>query len=167
MKDFAPHPKLTLGNALPCEPVPGIQTITLPLQANSQAPSDFFLQDSVGGTSFLGPRHLPVEGYSTQVTDSSCALSLLSNQTWGSKNTTPSVELNNLLNFNGTLMTQLAAASSHQVAGIHHLPNSSWYFKGVDSGNCSPNEFVPDLGLGPGELDVGKSGACDSPHWSL
>ncbi|KAJ1409892.1 SBP domain [Sesbania bispinosa] len=187
MMEFAPYPKLTLRNASPTprssEPVPDNHTTTLTWQANSQTPSDFFLQDSVGGTSFLGPRHPPVESY-TEVADSSCALSLLSSQTWGSRNTTPSGELNNFLNFNGTLMTQLAASSP--IAAIHQLPNASWYFKGVGSDNCSP-EVVPDLGLGqisqslhshpPGELDVsqqnrrhymdmGQSRACESPHWS-
>ncbi|XP_061359417.1 squamosa promoter-binding-like protein 17 [Gastrolobium bilobum] len=186
---FASYPKLTLRNALPTptssEPVPGNQTETLTWLANSETPSEFFLQSSVGGTSITGPRYPSVESY-TAVTDSNCALSLLSNQTWGSRNSAPpSVELNNLLNFNGTPMTQLAASS--QVAAIHQHPNASWYFKGIDSGNCSP-EVVPYLGPGQisqplhshlsGELDVsqgrrqfymdlGQSRNCESSHWSL
>ncbi|KAK7392818.1 hypothetical protein VNO78_21266 [Psophocarpus tetragonolobus] len=193
LMEFASYPKLSLRNTLPTprssELVPANHAAMLPWQANSDTPSDFFLQGpGSGGTSFLGSK-LPLEASYTGVTDSNCALSLLSSQTWGSRNTTPtSVELNNsLLNFNETSMTQFAAASS-RAAAVHHLPNAtSWYLKGIDSGNCSP-EGVPDLGLGQlspplhshihGELDVshqerrhymdlGESRACESSHWSL
>lgn len=189
--ELASYPKLPLRNALPTtlrssEPVPGNQTSPFTWQGNnSDTPSAFFLQQgSVGGTNFPGPsRHPPMECYNEAV-DS--ARSLLSSQTWGSRNNTtpPSVELNNLLNFNGTtLMTHLAAPPSH-VAAIHQLPNNPWCLKGIDSGNCSP-EVVPDLGLSqislplrlPGELgvsrgrrhymDLEQSRACESPHWSL
>ncbi|MCH88531.1 squamosa promoter-binding-like protein 9-like, partial [Trifolium medium] len=81
--EFDSHQKLSLKNALPSH---GNQTTTLgwPWLDNSESPSDnLFLQGSVGGTSFAGARHPPEENY-TGVTDSSCALSLLSNQTWGS-----------------------------------------------------------------------------------
>ena len=190
LMEFASYPKLTARNVLPtpksAQPVSENQTATLTWQANLETPSDIFLQGSLGGTSFPGPRHPPVETY-TGVTDSSCALSLLSSQTWGPRNMAPNVELNNLLNFNGTPMTTQLAASSH-VAAVHQLPNASWYFKGIDSGNC-PHEVVADIGLGqnsqpfhhthlPGELDVsqqgrrhymdlGQSRAYESPHWSL
>ena len=193
--EFASYPKVTLRNTLPtqrsAEPALGNHAATLTWQGSSDTPSEFFLQESgSGGTSFLGSKHPLLESY-TGVTDSNCALSLLSRQTWGSRNTAPatSVELNNnLLNFNGTSMTQFSAASS-QAAAIHQLPNAtSWlYLKGVGSGDCSP-EGVPDLGLGQisppldshlhGELnvsqqgrrhymDLGESRACESSHWSL
>ncbi|TKY53275.1 Squamosa promoter-binding protein 9 [Spatholobus suberectus] len=191
MMEFASYPKLTLRNSLPtpgsAELVPGNHAASLTWQEGSDRPSEFFLQGSgSSGTGFLGPKHPLVESY-TGVADSSCALSLLSSQTWGSRNTAPSIELNNLLNFNGTPVTQFAAPSS-QVAAMHQLPNAtSWYLKGIDSGNCSP-EAVPGLGLGQislplhshhhGELDVpqqgrrhymdlGESRACESSHWSL
>ncbi|PNX94976.1 squamosa promoter-binding-like protein [Trifolium pratense] len=124
------------------EPIPGNQTTQITWQQNnSTTPSDFFLQ----GTNFHGPtRHPPpMENYN-EVTDSSCALSLLSNQTWYSRNTTTaSVEMNNLLNFNGSIITQ-----SPQGAANYQLANSSWFLKGVDSRNCMSSEDVPDLGLG-------------------
>ncbi|KAG5012616.1 hypothetical protein GLYMA_09G113800v4 [Glycine max] len=195
LMEFASYPKVTLRNTLPtqrsAEPALGNHAATLTWQGSSDTPSEFFLQESgSGGTSFLGSKHPLLESY-TGVTDSNCALSLLSRQTWGSRNTAPatSVELNNnLLNFNGTSMTQFSAASS-QTAAIHQLPNAtSWlYLKGVGSGDCSP-EGVPDLGLGQisppldshlhGELnvsqqgrrhymDLGESRACESSHWSL
>ncbi|XP_020208244.1 squamosa promoter-binding-like protein 9 [Cajanus cajan] len=189
LMEFASYPKLTLRNSFSTprstEQVPGNHAAALTWQTSSDTPSEFFLQGSGsgGGTSFLGPKHPLVESY-TGVTDSNCALSLLSSQTWGSRNTNTSAELNNtLLNFNGTSsMAQFAVASS-QVAAIHQLPNAtSWYSKTVGS-----PEAIPDLGLGQispplshlhGELDVsqqgrrhymdlGESRACQSSHWSL
>jgi hypothetical protein len=177
LMEFDSHQKLSLKNALPSH---GNQTTTLgwPWQGNSESASDnLFLQGSMGGTSFAGARHPPEESY-TGVTDSSCALSLLSNQTWGSsRNTATSHGLNNMLNFNnGTPMTQLAT-SSHGVA-MHHL---------IDQGNLS-HETVPDLGPGHisqpldsqlrGELDLSQqerrhymdvehSRAYESSQWSL
>ncbi|CAJ1967464.1 unnamed protein product [Sphenostylis stenocarpa] len=167
LMEFASYPKLTWRNTLPtprsAELLPGNHAATLTWQASSDTPSEFFLQGSgSGGTSFLGSKHPLVESYSG-VTDSNCALSLLSNQTWGSRTIRPSVELNNnMLNFNGTSMTQFAASS--QVAAMHQLSNAtSWYLKGFDS-----PEGVPDLGLGQispslhshlhGELDVSQPG---------
>ncbi|KAG5124556.1 hypothetical protein JHK82_031293 [Glycine max] len=176
LMEFASYPKLTLRNTLPTqrstEPAPGNHAATLTWQGGSDTPSEFFLQGSgsSGGTSFLSSKHPLVESY-TGVTDSNCALSLLSSQTWGSRNTAPatSFELNNnLFNFNGTSMTQFAVASL-QAAAIHQLPNAtSWlYLKGVDSGNCSP-ERVPNHGLAQispplhshvhSELDVSQQG---------
>ncbi|XP_027350088.1 squamosa promoter-binding-like protein 9 [Abrus precatorius] len=187
LMELSSYPKLSLRNSLPTprssELVPGNQTTTLNWQGNSETPPDLFLHGSVGGTSFPGPGHPPGESY-TGVTDSSCALSLLSNQTWVSRNAAPSLGLSNMINFNGTPMTQLAAASHG--AAIHQLPNTSWCFKGIDPDNCS-HEVVPDLGLGqisqplnsqlPGELDLAQgrrhymdleqSRAYESPHWSL
>ena len=188
--EFASYPKLSLRNSLPnprsSEPLPGNQTATLSWQGGySETPSDLFLQGSVVGTSFPGPRDPPPGESYAGVTDSSCALSLLSSQTWGSSNAAPSLGLNSMLNFNGTPMTQLAACS--QGASIHQLPNASWCFKGIDPDNCS-TEVVPDLGLGQisqlpnsqlaGELDAPQQGrrhymdveqsrAYESFHWSL
>ncbi|CAJ2671345.1 unnamed protein product [Trifolium pratense] len=172
LMEFDSHQKLSLKNALPSH---GNQTTTLgwPWPDNSESPSDnLFLQGSVGGTSFAGVRHPPEENY-TGVTDSSCALSLLSNQTWGSSAT--SHELNNMLSFNnGTPMTQLATSSPG--LAMHQLPNSSCCFKDIDHGNLS-HEAVPDLVPGHisqpldsqlrGELDVEHSRAYESSQWSL
>jgi hypothetical protein len=79
--------------------------------------------------------------------------------------------MNNLLNFNGSLITQ-----SSQGAANYQLANSSWFLKGVDSHNCTSSEDVPDLGLGQtsqaiihndlrGELDV--SHGKRQCYWSL
>ncbi|AES81454.1 squamosa promoter-binding-like protein [Medicago truncatula] len=168
LMEFASNPKHSLRNS------PGNQTTAIgwPWPGNTESPSsNLFLQGSVGGTSFPGARHPPEETY-TGVTDSNCALSLLSNQTWGSQNTEPSPGLNNMLNFNGTPMTQLGT-SSHGVA-MHQIPNNY--------------EVVPDLGRGhilhplgsqhSGELDLLQQGrrhymdvehsrAYESSQWSL
>ncbi|KAL2326929.1 hypothetical protein Fmac_020356 [Flemingia macrophylla] len=190
LMEFASYPKLTLRNSLStpraADEAPRNHAAALTWQTSSDTPSEFFLQGSGsgGGTNFLSPKHPLVESYAG-VTDSNCALSLLSSQTWGPRNTNPSPELNNsLLNFNATSsMVQFAAAASSQVAATHHLPNStSWYSKSVGS-----PEAISDLGLGQmspplhghlyGELDVSQQGrnymdlgeykACESSHWSL
>lgn len=183
--EFASQPKLSLSNSLQSprssELPPGNQTPSWNWQGNSESPSDFFLQGSVSGTSIPGVKHPPGETYSG-VTDSSCALSLLSSQTWGSRNTNPNPGFNNMFHFNGTPMTQ----SSHDVA-IHQLPNTSCCFKDIETSNCS-NEVVPYLGLGHisqplnsqlhEEIDMCQQGRrhymdlehsrdYESSHWSL
>ncbi|KAL2320844.1 hypothetical protein Fmac_029813 [Flemingia macrophylla] len=188
LMELSSYPKLSLTNPLPTprssELAPGNQTSTVSWLGNSETPSDLFFQGTVGETGFAGPEHPPGESY-TEITDSSCALSLLSSQTWDSRNTAPSLELNNMMNFNGTPITELAA-SSHG-ASIHQLPNTSWCFKGIDARNCPP-EVVPDLGLGQISqplnsqltdelylsqqsrrryMDLEQSRAYESAHWSL
>lgn len=184
--EFATYPKLSLRNPMPSptpsEQVHGNPSTNLPWQGNSETPSSLlFLQagcsSSVGGTSFSGSRNSssPGESYAG-VTDSSCALSLLSNQAWAPRNRAPSLGMNNFMSFDDTPITQLAAPSTpshHQGPSIlhnhHQLSNnttsSSWCFKGVDAAG----DIVPDLGLGhqithpissplPEELDVSHQG---------
>ncbi|KAL1312336.1 hypothetical protein HN51_038954 [Arachis hypogaea] len=155
--EFASYPKLGLRNTVPnprsSQPISG----TLSWQGYSETSSDLFLQGSVGGTSIPNVRHPPPSSESyAGVADSSCALSLLSSQTWGSSNMAPSLGLNNMLNFSGAPVTQLAASSHGE--SIHQVPNPWW---------C-PNKVVPDLGLGqfsqlpnsqvPGEFDALEPG---------
>ncbi|XP_058748615.1 squamosa promoter-binding-like protein 15 [Vicia villosa] len=150
------------------EPVRTNQTTPFTWQNNSSMPPSEFFQQS---PNFHGARHSPMENYN-EVTDSSCALSLLSNQTWYSGNTTaPSVEMNNLLNFNGSsLMTQ-----SSQGAASFQLPNASGFLKGVDTRNCLSPDDVPDLGLGQNSQSMNSDlhGELDVPqgkrqyYWSL
>ncbi|KAI5396371.1 squamosa promoter-binding-like protein 9 isoform X2 [Lathyrus oleraceus] len=150
------------------ELVRGDQTTPFTWQNNSwMPPSEFFQQT----TNFDGARHLPTANYN-EVTDSSCALSLLSNQTWYSRNTTsPSVEMNNyLLNFNGSsLMTK----QSSQGAASFQLPNAAWFLKGVDSRNCLSPEPVPGLGQYSQAMNSDLHGEIDMPqgkrqyYWSL
>lgn len=190
LMEFGAYRKLTLRNTLSnprsSELVPGSQNSTLPWWSNLETSSELFLRGSVGGISYLGPRNPPGESFAG-ITDTSCALSLLSNQTWGPSNRALRLGLNNLY-YGGTPITQLDA-SSHGAA-IHQLSNASWCFKGIEGGNCS-HEVVPDLGLGqisqplanrlPGELvvpqpdrrqlmDLVQSSAYESSqlmHWSL
>ncbi|KAF7818967.1 protein STRUBBELIG-RECEPTOR FAMILY 2 [Senna tora] len=147
LMEFGAYRKLTQRNALSnsrsSEQVAGNQTTSLPWQNNMETSSDIFLRGSVGGISYLGPRSPPRESF-TGITDTSCALSLLSNQTWGPGHGAPSLGLNNLY-YEGTPMTQLTASSPD--AAIHQISNASWCFKGTEAGNCS-HEVVPDLGLG-------------------
>ncbi|KAJ7976860.1 Squamosa promoter binding protein [Quillaja saponaria] len=197
LMDFSAYRKLTWRDALPTtrssEQAPGNQTAVatgkfLPWQSNLENPqSDLFLQGSIGGTSFPGPRMPPGECF-TGITDSSCALSLLSNQPWGSRNQAPSLGLNSLMNVEGSPMTQTSSAPHGTTA--HHFP-TPWAFKGNEAGS-SLNEIVPDLGLrqvsqpfnsqlSGGELDLSQqsrrqymeiehSRAYESApqmHWSL
>ncbi|MED6130410.1 Squamosa promoter-binding-like protein [Stylosanthes scabra] len=171
LMEFASYPRLgglrnTIPNPRSSEVISGNQTSTLNWQGYSEISSDLFLQGSVGGgTSYPNNlRHPPPhssESYAG-VADSSCALSLLSSQPWGSSNMAPTLGLNNMLNFSATQI----AASSHGES-IHHVPSASWCFKDIDPGNCS-TKVVPDLGLGqflqlpnsqvPGEFDALQQG---------
>lgn len=189
--EFAAYQKLGLRNGLSSprssEQVPGDQSSTLPLWSNLETSSEFLLRGSVGGgVSYLGQKSPPGESFAG-TTDTSCALSLLSNQTWAPENRAPSLGLNNLY-YGGIPMTQVAA-SSHGAA-INQLSNASWCFKGIEAGNCS-QEVIPDLGLGhisqplanqlPGEfvmpqpdrrqlMDLEQSSSYESSqlmHWSL
>lgn len=179
--EFASYPKLSLRNSMPTptstssEQLPGNPTGTLPWQGHSESPSLLFLHagcSPVGGTSYSGSRTSSGESFSV-LTDSSCALSLLSNQAWAPRNRAPSLGTNNLMSFDDTPITHLPATSHHgHGTSLHHqLSNASWCFKGIDADaaaadNCS-HDIAPDLGLGhqisqpissplPGELDVSQ-----------
>ncbi|KAI9122013.1 hypothetical protein K1719_006702 [Acacia pycnantha] len=148
---------------------------TFPWQGHSESPSLLFLQagcSPVGGTSYSGSRNSSSGESFSGLTDSSCALSLLSNQAWAPRNRAPSLGTNNLMSFDDTPITHLPATSHHgHAASLHHqLSNASWCFKGIDAAadNCS-HDVAPDLGLGhqisqpissplPGELDVSQQG---------
>ncbi|KAF7804130.1 squamosa promoter-binding-like protein 9 [Senna tora] len=103
--EFATFPKLSLRNAIggsptSCEQVGG-GSVTVPWQGNCESPSSLvFLQagggggcsSPVGGTSFCGSRNSSSgESFAGGMTDSSCALSLLSNQAWAPRNRAPSL----------------------------------------------------------------------------
>ncbi|KAK4581676.1 hypothetical protein RGQ29_025027 [Quercus rubra] len=105
-------------------------------------PSDLYLQGSASGTSYPGPGIPP--GAFTGVTDSNCALSLLSNQTWGSRNRASGLGVKDLMNTEGASMSQPMAPNG---AAINQFQSSSWGFKGNEAGSSS-HEMPPDLGLG-------------------
>ncbi|XP_054792860.1 squamosa promoter-binding-like protein 9 [Prosopis cineraria] len=179
LMEFASYPKLSLRNSMPTptssEQLPGNPTVTLPWQGHSESPSLLFLQagSPVGGTSYSGSRNSSSGESFSGLTDSSCALSLLSNQAWAPRNRAPSLGTNNFMSFDDTPITQLPASSHHgHGTSLHHqLSNASWCFKGIDAAaadSCS-HDIVPDLGLGhqisqpissplPGELDVSQQG---------
>lgn len=119
--------------------------------ANNPPPSDLFLQS---GTGFLNPGIPPGECITgVSVSDSGCALSLLSNQSWAPNNRNRPM-VNNLMNADG----------SHVTTQNHHLPATSWGFRAATNSGGSSHEMPPDLGLGQitqpmniqfsGELDV-------------
>lgn len=201
LMDFSAYPKLTgkdvwSSGTKASERVPGNQSITSmgkyvphPWQSSSENnPSELLLPvPPAGGTSFSGPGN-PSGGCINGVADSSCALSLLSNQTWGSRNRTTAVEVNALLNAEGALVAQ--TATPH--AATNHFPTMSWGFKGNEVPASSSLDLTSDLGLNhqvsqaltssfsgdvqfPHQgrrpyMELGHSGAFDSTqhlHWSL
>ncbi|KAI7997543.1 Squamosa promoter-binding-like protein 17 [Camellia lanceoleosa] len=133
------------------------------------------------GSSYSGSTIPPGECF-TGVTDSGCALSLLSNQPWGSRDQPPlSLGVNNFVNTDGTHVVQ-SAATTHGAA-VDHFSSTSWAFKGNETGISLHGTMTPDLGLrqmsqpgnneysGELELELEHSGAYDSStqhmHWSL
>ncbi|WJZ93907.1 hypothetical protein VitviT2T_012807 [Vitis vinifera] len=151
LMDFAAYPRHPERDTWPTtrasDRVPGNQTTAMgrflphPWQSNSENP--LFLQGSAGGTSFHGPG-IPSGECFTGASDSSCALSLLSNQPWSSRNRASGLGANSFMNPEGASMAQPTAPHS---AAINHFPSTSWDFKG-NEGSSSSQEMPPDLGLG-------------------
>ncbi|KAJ8756243.1 hypothetical protein K2173_025055 [Erythroxylum novogranatense] len=107
-------------------------------------PTNVYLQDSAGGIGFSASGIPSGERFTgVGVTDSSCALSLLSNQPWGSCNRASGLEMNNLVN---TKVAPAAQSTAPHVSAVNQYPNSSWGFKVEASSNS--HEMCPDLGLG-------------------
>ena len=152
--DFTAYPRLSGRDAWPTarslECIPGNQnmapgrSLLHPWQNNSEnPPPDLFLQGSPGGTGFSSTAIPPGECF-TGVGDSSCALSLLSNQPWGSRNRASSLGVNDMMNTEGS---SLAQPTMPHGAVVNPYSNASWGFKANDSGSSS-NEMPPHLGLG-------------------
>ncbi|KAF5747705.1 Promoter-binding protein SPL9 [Tripterygium wilfordii] len=150
--DFSAYPRLSGRDAWPTlrssEPVPGNQRTVSgrstphAWQNNSQdPPSDLLVQSSLVETGFSSPG-ISSGGRFNGVTDASCALSLLSNQQWGSRNRAPDISVNDLVNAEGAPFTQ----STSVVAANDSFPNISWGFK-VNEGSSS-HDMCSDLGLG-------------------
>lgn len=145
-------------------------------------PPNPLLQGSTGGgcSSFTSSGIPPGECYTGVAADSTCALSLLSNQPWSSSRSPASA-----LSINGILPHQETAALP--VASASHFPSASWGFKASDASGG----IQSDLGLGQfsqhqdnhfsGEVELSqqsrrqyveldRSRAFDSSqqmHWSL
>lgn len=175
LMDFSAYPKLTgrdVWSAMKSsERVPGNQTITAmgkytphPWQSSSENnPSELFVPGSAVGTSFSGPGN-PSGECINGVTDSTCALSLLSNQTWGSRNRTSSaLEVNALLNVEGALVAQTTATH----AAANHFPTAPWGFKGNEAAasSSSQDHLTSDLGLNQvSQALTSFSGDVQFPH---
>ncbi|CAO2831820.1 unnamed protein product [Amaranthus hypochondriacus] len=115
------------------EQVSGIHSRSNMWPGNSIDPSSkVFPQGSASGNVFSFPSGECNTGVSS---DSSCALSLLSNQNWSSGNRASDTGLGNLMNIDGVAVSQCPAAHTVTVA---HLPSSSslWGFKGNNDPNC-------------------------------
>lgn len=106
--DFSAYPRLSGRDAWPAarslECITGNRntatgsSFSHPWQNNSnKPPHDHFLQGSPCGTSFSSTGISPGECF-TGSGDSSCALSLLSNQPWGSKNRASALGVNDMMN---------------------------------------------------------------------
>lgn len=97
-------------------------------QPENPPASEIFLQGSVSGA------HFPSGECFTGVADSSCALSLLSNQSWGSSSRNQPPALGVLAHTQGVSMNQPTAAA------VDQYPNVPW--------DGFTGEMHPDLGLG-------------------
>lgn len=160
LMDFAAYPRHPERDAWPTtrasDRVPGSQTTAMgrflphPWQSHSEnPPSDLFLQGSPGGSSFHGPG-IPSGECFTGASDSSCALSLLSNQPWSSRNRTSGLGANSFMIHEGASMAQPTAPHN---AAINHFPSTSWDFKSNEI-NSNSQEMPPDLGLGQISLPI-------------
>ncbi|KAG9142336.1 hypothetical protein Leryth_016834 [Lithospermum erythrorhizon] len=157
---------------------------------SNDPPSDLVLHGSSARTTVIFPGIPPGE-YSTGVSDTSRAPSLLSNQPWGSRARSSTLGVNNLLNPAGTQMVQPFGTHG---APISHFSSPSWNFKS-DAVGSSCNEVPSNLGFGsmahnpqnyhnlgelevsqqsnrPQYLDIDHSRGYDSPlqhiiNWSL
>ncbi|KAK8621036.1 hypothetical protein V6N13_067481 [Hibiscus sabdariffa] len=108
-------------------------------------PPNFFLQGTAAGTcSCTSSAGIPPGECLTGVVDSNCALSLLSNQPWGSRNQALTLGVNDMIN------TEVSSSVSQQAmphgALTNPYSNASWGFKGNYSGSSS-DEIPPHLGL--------------------
>lgn len=131
-----------------------------------------FLQSSAGGTHYqVGPT-IPSGECFAGVTDSSCALSLLSNQDWSSGNRAPCIGSTNLLNNGGGHFPDnhwggfKVAESSHAFnsapsnLGLGQLPNTH----PLPSRISSSDEL--EMGQPPGGGDAGGRQLVDFEHSS-
>ncbi|GFY96278.1 squamosa promoter binding protein-like 9 [Actinidia rufa] len=102
-------------------------------------PPDLFLQGSASGTHYSSSTGECFAG----VTDSCCALSLLSNQPWVSQDRSSSLGVSNFLHADSAPMVQSAATHG---APVNHFSSTLWGFKGNEASNVS-HEMPSDLGL--------------------
>ncbi|PIN20007.1 hypothetical protein CDL12_07332 [Handroanthus impetiginosus] len=154
----------------------------LPWQSNSRNPPDL-LQGPSTRPCYSGPGGSS-EGCLNGVSDSTGALSLLSNQPWGSQSQSSTIGVNSLLGTNSTTIVQPPVNPN---ASSSPFPCPSWGFKGNQANNAL-HEIAPDVGsaqishlasrhysgdLGLAQPNDGQyqelepSRGYDSMHWSL
>lgn len=104
----------------------------LPWQSNSESPQSE-IQGSTNNNSFHGS-DISSGRFFTGVSDSSCALSLLSSQPCNSKGQSSNLGLNYELHTDTAHMVQPTTVHG---ADISHFPCSSWDFKGNETGSSS------------------------------
>lgn len=153
--NFSAYPRTGASDAWPLtrlpDRLPGNQSTATarhlphpPWQNHSPNPtSDLFLQGPTDGTGFSGPGITSGDCF-TGVADSSCALSLLSNQPWGSRHRVPGLGVSDLMHAQGASINQ--PTSPHGTA-VNPYPNISWGFKGNEA-SSSLQLVPPHLGLG-------------------
>ena len=161
-------------------------------------PSNLFLQTSACGTSITAGHGIPPPPPAGEcisvVADSSCALSLLSNQQWGSRSRTPSgFGLQSFVNNNahGAPVAEPTTAAPHG-GTVNHFLAASWAVKGDNMTGSSSHQILPNLGLGQitqpltgqfsSELELSQQSrrpymepgnsrdfndSCQHMHWSL
>ncbi|KAJ6425889.1 hypothetical protein OIU84_026463 [Salix udensis] len=192
--DFSAYPRHTGRDGWPAGRSSGLVTgnetaatgrsISHPWQISSQNPPPNLCmqQGSTGGTGLFSAGIPPGECFTgVAVSDSSCALSLLSNQPWVSTNRASSLAVNDLLSAEETPVAQ---STAHHGAAVNHYANP-WSFKNNEGSNSSHDLGQISLPFGsqlPGHLELSQqnrrqymdlvhSRAYDSStqhiHWSL
>ncbi|KAK9157072.1 hypothetical protein Scep_003646 [Stephania cephalantha] len=145
------------------------------------------LQGSAGGGTVFSSSRIPPGECFAGVSDSSCALSLLSNQPWAPRNQSSGLSVNNLMNDEGVSMAQSTAPHG---SAVTNYASNLWGYKSTDVGGTA-NQMPHDLGLGqvsqpveshfPGEIEVAQQdnrqymelglsrayGSTHQMHWSL
>ncbi|KAF8403884.1 hypothetical protein HHK36_011990 [Tetracentron sinense] len=127
--------------------------------SSENPPPNSFLQGSAGGMVFSSPGIPPGECFAG-VSDSSCALSLLSTQPWGSRNPVSGLSMNNVMNEGGTPIAQSTAPHG---SVTNNFMSNAWSFMGNEASSSS-HEMQRVLGVGqvsqpinsqfPGELEL-------------
>ncbi|PPD98899.1 hypothetical protein GOBAR_DD04078 [Gossypium barbadense] len=152
--DFSAYPRLPGRDAWPAarslECITGNRntatgsSFSHPWQNNSnKPPHDHFLQGSPCGTSFSSTGISPGECF-TGSGDSSCALSLLSNQPWGSRNQALNFSVNGVISTEGSSAAQPTTLHG---AVVNPYSNASLDFNGSDTVRSS-HKMLPHLDLG-------------------
>ncbi|KAL5545483.1 hypothetical protein UlMin_005170 [Ulmus minor] len=164
LMDFSSYPRLPGGDTWPpgriSDRMPGSQTtinggkiIPYPWQSHSdKTQSELFLQSSSAwgmniqaGHGMPPPPPPPPGEYISAFADSSCALSLLSNQPWGLRsNRSSSSGLG--VHWNAPPMVHQPPTAPHG-GTFNHLQTTSWGIKDDIPGSSS-HQTLPDLGLG-------------------